>query len=110
LYDGIAVVTPPILPVHQTRQRDSATTHRIYVTEPRDGWCTRGELIDWGYSDAGIDRFFGPETEGPDGITCWMCEHIDHIEETVVVPALRVVEDAFSDPETPVSILRAAST
>ncbi|MDJ0420788.1 hypothetical protein ACVH9Z_38160 [Rhodococcus opacus] len=86
------------------------TTYLITVTEPRDGWCTRNDLIDWGYSDAGIDRFFGPESEGPEGITGWTCEHIDHIEATVVVPALRMVDEAFSDPETPASILRAAST
>ena len=73
------------------------------------GWCTRDDLIGWGYSDAGIDRFFGPESEGPEGIIGWTCEHIDHVEATVVVPALRMMDEAFSDPEAPASILRTAS-
>ncbi|QYA99732.1 hypothetical protein I1A62_00670 (plasmid) [Rhodococcus sp. USK10] len=82
--------------------------HTITVAEPRDDWCTRQELLDWGYSDAGITRFFGPETEGPQSITGWTWKHIHHIEETVVLPVLRMVDESFADFAAAADILAKA--
>ncbi|MFC9839763.1 hypothetical protein ACFVKB_39195 [Rhodococcus sp. NPDC127530] len=87
-----------------------ATNEELYPQDPEncEEWCTRAELRDWGYSNAGIDQLFGPETTGPGGVTGWARAHVDHVEDTVVAPAIRLVREGFTDAEAATDVLSRA--
>lgn len=76
--------------------------------EDREEWCTRADLRDWGYTDVGIDQLFGPETSGPGGVIGWARAHVDHVEDTVVAPAIRLVREGLVDSEAVTDVLSRA--
>ncbi|QDQ93028.1 hypothetical protein FND50_21220 [Rhodococcus sp. WB9] len=70
-------VWPPLAAAHSTRtgqcsaEPPSTPPPPTPCPKPRDDWCTRQGLFDWGYRAGGITRFFGPETEGLQIIAGW---------------------------------------
>jgi hypothetical protein len=87
------------LPVQEryrrTQEADLRHDFRVWVSEPEDDWVTAAELINSGYKPEAIIRLFGPLVDGPDGIKGWLVTHVEHIEETVIDPAIDLLKASF---------------
>lgn len=69
--------------------------HKVLVSEPADAWVTAVDLVTRGYKPEALTSLFGPASDGPNGIRGWVVDHVETVEEKVIVAAAKLLEDSL---------------
>lgn len=80
--------------IRRTTEADLRYNHQVWVGEPEDDWVTAEQLVAQGFRPEALTTLFGPVSDGPDGISGWLVEHVDTVEETVIEPAAKLLRDS----------------
>ncbi|MFF0493920.1 hypothetical protein ACFYTQ_33285 [Nocardia sp. NPDC004068] len=62
-------------------------------------WLTADDRAERGYRREFLQELFGTATPLPDGRLVWSVASVDKIENTVIGPALELVDNAFTTPD-----------
>lgn len=72
----------------------SALGQRHDVEGPR--WVTDVELVsEWGFRPEALETLFGEPIPGPDGLPSWLLNHVLHVDQTVIKPAVALLESSL---------------